>query len=51
MEFQIQKAGCETWPRLTSERLKLPWLKIDFDKFPLDDSDTEDMEFENGTVC
>ncbi|KAK3757930.1 hypothetical protein RRG08_058244 [Elysia crispata] len=50
VEFQIQKAGSETWPRLTSERLKLPWLKIDFDKFPLDDSDIEeDMEFENGT--
>ncbi|GFO40980.1 very-long-chain (3r)-3-hydroxyacyl-coa dehydratase [Plakobranchus ocellatus] len=49
VEFQLQKAGSETWPRLTSERLKLPWLKIDFDKFPLDDSDKEhDSDMENG---
>ncbi|XP_059159418.1 very-long-chain (3R)-3-hydroxyacyl-CoA dehydratase 3-like [Physella acuta] len=43
VEFQIEKLVGETWPRLTEQRIKLPWLKIDFDKFPLDDSD-EDVE-------
>lgn len=39
VEFQIEKSVAETWPRLTAEKLKLPWLKIDFDKFPSDDSE------------
>ena len=41
MEFQIEKNVEESWPRLTAERLKLQWLKIDFDKFPVDDSEEE----------
>ncbi|XP_055893528.1 very-long-chain (3R)-3-hydroxyacyl-CoA dehydratase 3-like isoform X2 [Biomphalaria glabrata] len=41
VEFQIEKSVAETWPRLTAEKLKLPWLKIDFDKFPSDDSEEQ----------
>ncbi|XP_005089728.1 very-long-chain (3R)-3-hydroxyacyl-CoA dehydratase 3 [Aplysia californica] len=41
VEFQIEKSAGETWPRLTADRMKLPWLKIDFDKFPVDDSEEE----------
>jgi len=41
VEFQIEKNVEESWPRLTAERLKLQWLKIDFDKFPVDDSEEE----------
>ncbi|KAK7116428.1 very-long-chain (3R)-3-hydroxyacyl-CoA dehydratase 3-like [Littorina saxatilis] len=33
VEFQVRKTATEIWPRLTEERVKLPWLKIDFDKF------------------
>ncbi|CAG5118870.1 unnamed protein product [Candidula unifasciata] len=42
VEFQIEKSVPETWPRLTSERTKLQWLKIDFDKFMQDESELED---------
>lgn len=48
VEFQIEKAAPESWPRLTAEKVKLPWLKIDFDKFFLDDSDESNTEAE---VC
>ncbi|CAL1525936.1 unnamed protein product [Lymnaea stagnalis] len=44
VEFQIEKTAAETWPRLTEQRIKLPWLKIDFDKFPLDDDSEEERE-------
>ncbi|KAL3866662.1 hypothetical protein ACJMK2_043944 [Sinanodonta woodiana] len=45
-EFQIQikkKGEGEVWPRLTQKQMKYPWLKIDFDKFIVeDDSENED---------
>ncbi|ESO92520.1 hypothetical protein LOTGIDRAFT_120462 [Lottia gigantea] len=43
VEFELKKEGeDEVWPRLTEKQVKLPWLKIDFDKFQLeDDSDNE----------
>lgn len=50
VEFQIEKSASETWPRLTSERAKLPWLKIDFDKFPLDDSEENTSDVDNVEV-
>ena len=43
MEFSIKKQEDEAWPRLTESQKKLPWLKIDFDKFEYDD-DSEDEE-------
>ncbi|PVD19556.1 hypothetical protein C0Q70_20046 [Pomacea canaliculata] len=42
VEFQIKKDQPESWPRLTGERVKLPWLKIDFDKFLVDDESDEE---------
>jgi len=43
VEFSIKKQEDEAWPRLTESQKKLPWLKIDFDKFEYDD-DSEDEE-------
>ena len=44
VEFQLKKAGSgETWPRLTYDQKKPPWLKIDFDHFCFaDDSEPDD---------
>ncbi|KAL8606724.1 hypothetical protein ACOMHN_018758 [Nucella lapillus] len=42
VEFQIKKTAIETWPRLTEERVKLPWLKIDFDKFMVEGESEEE---------
>ncbi|WAQ97824.1 HACD3-like protein, partial [Mya arenaria] len=43
VEVSIRKVGEEAWPRLTASQSKLPWLKIDFDKFLFDDDiDSED---------
>ena len=40
IEFQIEKIGKgENWPRLTYDKEKPPWLKIDFDHFAFDDSE------------
>lgn len=45
VEFSIKKKGDEVWPRLTASQTKLPWLKIDFDKFEFeDDIESEDEE-------
>ena len=44
VEFHIQKKGEEVWPRLTEKQLRLPWLKIDFDKFAFEDEDEEQQE-------
>lgn len=45
VEFSIKKKGSEVWPRLTESQTKLPWLKIDFDKFEFeDDSECDDEE-------
>ncbi|KAH9524876.1 Very-long-chain (3R)-3-hydroxyacyl-CoA dehydratase [Bulinus truncatus] len=50
VEFQIEKSVAETWPRLTKQKLKLPWLKIDFDKFPVDDSEENSDEDDDTKV-
>ncbi|XP_064620467.1 very-long-chain (3R)-3-hydroxyacyl-CoA dehydratase-like [Lineus longissimus] len=47
IEFHIQKAIKESWPRLTYQQKKPAWLKVDFDKFEYDsdldaDSSPED---------
>ncbi|XP_076443820.1 very-long-chain (3R)-3-hydroxyacyl-CoA dehydratase-like [Babylonia areolata] len=42
VEFQIKKTATETWPRLTEARIKLPWLKIDFDKFMVEGESEEE---------
>ena len=34
--------GAEVWPRLTEKQVKLPWLKIDFDRFTFEDEDEEE---------
>ncbi|XP_060082787.1 very-long-chain (3R)-3-hydroxyacyl-CoA dehydratase-like [Ylistrum balloti] len=48
IEFQIKKSGDgEIWPRLTYNKVKLPWLKIDFDKVAYEDSESEKEEQEN----
>lgn len=44
VEFHIKKQGEEVWPRLTEKQLRLPWLKIDFDKFAFEDEEEENIE-------
>ncbi|KAK3097558.1 hypothetical protein FSP39_010781 [Pinctada imbricata] len=44
IEFHIKKKGDgEVWPRLTFQKIKYPWLKIDFDKVAdIDDTESEE---------
>ena len=42
----MKKTTSETWPRLTEERIKLPWLKIDFDKFMVEGESEEEASTE-----
>ena len=44
VEFHVKKQGEEVWPRLTEKQLRLPWLKIDFDKFAFEDDDEDKTE-------
>ena len=44
VEFHIKKQGEEVWPRLLEQQLRLPWLKIDFDKFAFEDTEEETEE-------
>ncbi|KAJ8304647.1 hypothetical protein KUTeg_018230 [Tegillarca granosa] len=45
VEFQIQKSGDgEVWPRLTREKVKYPWLKIDFDKVAYEDESDKEQD-------
>ncbi|XP_045156278.2 very-long-chain (3R)-3-hydroxyacyl-CoA dehydratase 3-like [Mercenaria mercenaria] len=46
VEFSIKKKGAEVWPRLTEKQEKLPWLKIDFDKFAFEDDDDSEEDAE-----
>ena len=46
VEFHIKKQGGEVWPRLTEKQLRLPWLKIDFDKFAFEDDDDDETNEE-----
>ena len=48
VEFQVKKTASETWPRLTEERIKLPWLKIDFDKFMVEGESEEEANNTQG---
>jgi len=44
IELVLQKEEEAFWPRLTKSNAKLPWLKIDFNKW----KDEDDSEDENG---
>ena len=44
----MKKTASETWPRLTEERIKLPWLKIDFDKFMVEGESEEEANNTQG---
>lgn len=45
VEFECKKAGSgEVWPRLSEHPQKLPWLKIDFDRFAFDESEASSEE-------
>ncbi|GAB1606178.1 very-long-chain (3R)-3-hydroxyacyl-CoA dehydratase [Argonauta hians] len=47
VEFRFQKKGIgEVWPRLTYKPGKQQWLKIDFDKFALEDDSDEKADYE-----
>ena len=47
VEFRLQKKGFgEVWPRLTYKPIKHPWLKIDFDKFAIEEDSDEKPDFE-----
>ncbi|CAC5416763.1 HACD [Mytilus coruscus] len=41
IEFHIAKKGAEVWPRLTEDKVKYAWLKIDFDKVYYEESEEE----------
>ncbi|XP_003741543.1 very-long-chain (3R)-3-hydroxyacyl-CoA dehydratase [Galendromus occidentalis] len=40
----------EWWPRLTSSKIKLPWLKVDFDRFAVSDSESDHDAATNAEV-
>ncbi|XP_056021528.1 very-long-chain (3R)-3-hydroxyacyl-CoA dehydratase 3-like [Ostrea edulis] len=45
VDFYIQKTGSgEVWPRLTNQKIKYPWLKIDFDKVAYEDESESEAE-------
>lgn len=47
VEFRLQKDVVgEVWPRLTYKPIKHPWLKIDFDKFAIEEDSDEKLDFE-----
>ncbi|XP_029643586.1 very-long-chain (3R)-3-hydroxyacyl-CoA dehydratase 3 [Octopus sinensis] len=47
VEFRFQKRGIgEVWPRLTYKSEKQQWLKIDFDKFALEEDSDDKPEYE-----
>jgi hypothetical protein len=47
IDFYIQKTGSgEVWPRLTYDKIKYPWLKIDFDKVAYEDESESEEEDE-----
>jgi len=49
LEFVIPKEKAGWWPRLLKEKTKVPWIKVDFDKWKDEDEETEenDMDFGN----
>uniref|UniRef100_F6RJZ1 Co-chaperone protein daf-41-like n=1 Tax=Ciona intestinalis TaxID=7719 RepID=F6RJZ1_CIOIN len=47
VECTIAKKLNETWPRLTKEKTKIHWLKVDFGKWK-DEDDTDDEEVGGG---
>lgn len=44
----MKKGDGEVWPRLTQDKIKYPWLKIDFDKVYYEESEEEET---NEMVC
>ncbi|KAK6178963.1 hypothetical protein SNE40_011430 [Patella caerulea] len=51
VEVQLWKNGVgEIWPRLTEKTIKLHWLKIDFDKFHLEDDSEDERNNETGVI-
>ncbi|KAL3074988.1 hypothetical protein niasHS_014433 [Heterodera schachtii] len=42
VEFVIPKEKEEWWPRLLKEKTKVPWIKVDFDKWKDEDEEKED---------
>ena len=46
--FVLKKKQIQIWPRLLTERVKPPWLKVDFDKMQTDDlTDDENNDSQN----
>eukprot|EP00795_Rhopilema_esculentum_P006024 gene6024-11395_t len=44
MTFSLAKVGKDSWPRLLKNQQKPEWLKVDFDKMVVDDSETEEVD-------
>eukprot|EP00112_Aurelia_sp_Birch-Aquarium-sp1_P020432 Seg527.5 transcript_id=Seg527.5/GoldUCD/mRNA.D3Y31 product=Very-long-chain protein_id=Seg527.5/GoldUCD/D3Y31 len=44
ISFTLTKNEKESWPRLLKEEAKPGWLKLDFDKMSIDDSENEERE-------
>ena len=42
IEFSLKKAEFGFWPRLTRSPQKPAWLKVDFDKWKVNDPDIDD---------
>ncbi|VDK87846.1 unnamed protein product [Onchocerca ochengi] len=43
LELVINKEASQWWPRLAKSNAKLPWVKVDFNKWKDEDEDDDDM--------
>lgn len=56
VELVIPKETSEWWPRLLKDKTKMPWIRVDFDKWKDEDEENEDvsgfdgMDFSNFTM-
>ena len=51
LEFQVEKQGIgQIWPRLMVKQQKPAWLKIDFDKFAVEDDSDDEVKGDTGKV-
>lgn len=46
----IKKNDQSDWPRLTKQKLKFPWLRVDFDRYHADDSDDSSNADDNNQL-
>jgi prostaglandin-E synthase len=44
VEIVVPKESAEWWPRLLKEKTKVPWIKVDFDKWKDEDEENEETD-------